>query len=656
MRINQNVIASLAFLSLAAGAAAEDTSGRFYQAIRTDDQATLRTLLKTADANTRDQRDTTPLMYASAFGSIGAMRLLMDAGADVNAINAVGATALMWCAGDLAKARLLVEKGADVDARSKLARTPLMVAAAYDGNSEVVKLLIDKGADVSARDKSNSSPFLEAIDANDNRVIRMLIEKGADPNVRTSSGYTPLMIASSYGNLDIMRWLLARRVEVNAATTAESVHVKKGPIALGNLTALMLAAPYGGHEAVKLLLNAGAKVNEQDVRGMTPLMLAIGTDRPDPEVIHLLLAHGADINIKSKGGETALDWARKFNDSSVMRALGLKVRTTTAPVFPPASRDAKRSEARTSSQKGIELLQKTAHGFLMEGGCASCHAQNLTGLALSVAGSKALSLDQREAAEGFQGMRSTFVSFEQALLQRVDLPGSVDGADYALLQLSDSNPSSDHLVDVLVHNIAAKQRLDGSWHDVGTARPPMEDGDFSRTALAIRALSLHVIPARKAEFDQRIQRAAAWLTSANPRTTEDRSMQLLGLRWSKADPGALETRLAELIALHRADGGWGQTPDLDSDAYATGMVLYTMHELGVPTGASAYQQGILYLVHTQLADGSWHVASRSPKFQPYFQSGFPYGHDQWISSAGTAWATIGLTYAIEYPVVSANSK
>ena len=60
-----------------------------------------------------------------------------------------------------------------------------------------------------------------------------------------------------------------------------------------------------------------------------------------------------------------------------------------------------------------------------------------------------------------------------------------------------------------------------------------------------------------------------------------------------------------------------------------------------------YQRGVKLLLRTQHDDGSWLVKSRCPKLQPYFQSGFPYDHDQWISMAGTAWATIALTLAAE---------
>jgi hypothetical protein len=51
--------------------------------------------------------------------------------------------------------------------------------------------------------------------------------------------------------------------------------------------------------------------------------------------------------------------------------------------------------------------------------------------------------------------------------------------------------------------------------------------------------------------------------------------------------------------------------------------------------------------------GHWRVLSRAAKFQPYFESGFPYGHDQWISSVGTAWAANALALALESPDVSA---
>src|ERR1700730_7078368 len=91
--------------------AAEEPSDRYYQAIRNNDMVLLRRLLKTGDVNTKDQRGTTPLLYAAASGSLDAMKALLSAGADVNAKNAFDATAMLWSANDLAKVRLLVGKG-----------------------------------------------------------------------------------------------------------------------------------------------------------------------------------------------------------------------------------------------------------------------------------------------------------------------------------------------------------------------------------------------------------------------------------------------------------------------------------------------------------------------------------------------------------------
>jgi hypothetical protein len=197
----------------------------------------------------------------------------------------------------------------------------------------------------------------------------------------------------------------------------------------------------------------------------------------------------------------------------------------------------------------------------------------------------------------------------------------------------------------MVHNIVAQQRAAGNWHEGWVARPPMADGDFSRTAMAIRLLQVYGPAGRKAELQQHIQRAARWLAAATPKTTEELNMQLLGLKWAGAVRRGTDASVRRLQVLQREDGGWAQNPDLSSDAYATGQVLYTLHELGVGVKDPAYRRGVQYLLQTQAADGSWLVKSRVAKFQPYFETSFPYGHDQWISASGTAWAAMALSYA-----------
>ena len=82
---------------------------------------------------------------------------------------------------------------------------------------------------------------------------------------------------------------------------------------------------------------------------------------------------------------------------------------------------------------------------------------------------------------------------------------------------------------------------------------------------------------------------------------------------------------------------------LRSDAYATGQAMFALSEDGlVRAAAPQYQRGLRFLLDTQFEDGSWYVRSRSIGFQPYFESGFPHGEDQWISAAATNWAAMAL--------------
>lgn len=73
--------------------------------------------------------------------------------------------------------------------------------------------------------------------------------------------------------------------------------------------------------------------------------------------------------------------------------------------------------------------------------------------------------------------------------------------------------------------------------------------------------------------------------------------------------------------------------------------MWALHESGMAPSDPVYRRGGDYLLRTQQQDGVWHVVTPAFSFQPYFESGFPYGHDQWISQAGTAMASIARTFA-----------
>src|SRR5580704_5923300 len=143
------LILTVAGAALAAGPTSDD----LYNAIRANDLTRLRSLVHdSADANTKDGRGETPLMYAAVVGSLDAMKFLIAKGADVNAQNEFGSTALIWSATDLAKVRLLLAHGANVDVASKRGRTALFLAAMTDRSAETVRLLLAKGADPKVTD------------------------------------------------------------------------------------------------------------------------------------------------------------------------------------------------------------------------------------------------------------------------------------------------------------------------------------------------------------------------------------------------------------------------------------------------------------------------------------------------------------------------
>jgi squalene cyclase len=150
-------------------------------------------------------------------------------------------------------------------------------------------------------------------------------------------------------------------------------------------------------------------------------------------------------------------------------------------------------------------------------------------------------------------------------------------------------------------------------------------------------------PGLEKQFQQQFVRARKWLESATPRENQEDAFRLLGLKWTDASQKTIDQAREAQLASQNDDGGWSQLPQLPSDAYATGLALYALHIGGdVATDSPEYKNGVSFLLRTQDRQGAWHVKSRSYGIQPYFESGFPYEHDQWISSAATGWATAAL--------------
>lgn len=638
------IVVALIVGTFAVSAQEQPTTDKFYQSIRTNDLATLRVLIKQGSIDEKDSLGQTPLQLASAFGSAEAVELLLAAGANVSHASNAGLTALHVTAGDARKVRLLLDRGADVNARTQLGRTPLIVAASSTGAADAVSLLLDKGADANAQDNAGVTPLLAAARVDDTPVAKLLLARGADatavaPGIGQSA--TAVMAAAYNGNAEIVRLLLARGARVDPVSRDYTEVVKNGRVGFGRNTALHMATASGNAEVVKLILDAGAPVDPQDVRGATPLMWALSTDHPQRAVIRLLLEKHASPTLRSMAGESATDWARKMNDPRVLAEFNLTpVAVSSVGNTQPAGSHAQNG-VRQIVDRSMPLLRKTASSMLSAGGCVACHAQPMTAAAVGIARDRGWQIDPPD--EETSQILARLHTDMTGLVQGQDRGGLPDTHLFNGVAMATLRMKPDRATDALVHYLAAKQGLDGSWHGQGAIRPPMGDGNVGRTAMAIRTLVAYGTPARQPEFEKRVERAARWLSLQTPDTTDDRVMQLLGLKWANAHSGRRETLMRELVALQRVDGGWAQTRHLISDAYATGQTLYALREMGVPVSAPAIERGVAFLVRTQREDGSWHVKSRAMKIQPYFESGFPYGHDQWISHVAAAWAVMGLS-------------
>jgi ankyrin repeat protein len=616
------------------------TPDQFYAAIRENNLAQLKTLLdQKGSANVADDRGITPLMYAAENGSVEAMRLLIDRGADVNTQNAFGSTALLWSVADPAKVRLLLDRGAQVNTVARSGRTALIVAGFTNPSAEVVKLLLAKGAKVDVMDYRHVTPLNAAAFGNDTATVRLLLDANADINTPdTFIGLTPLMNAAGNRNVEAVKILMAKGAAVNAVSKTEGLpKIQTGTVEFGGWTPLLMASAFGPPEAVKLLLDAGAKTDAQDYRGFTSLMLAAGTDRYDRRIVSMLLAHGADLRPTNYMGETALDWANKFGDPQVIRELG----GTPKDLAKPVAVAGERPDARLAVTRSLALLERTNDQFFHKAGCFACHEQPPTTFAAAAARAKGIAVDDNAFRERLMQITSTI---NPVALEGAAALGGADNNLYAAESLVRAGYAANRITDYLAANLAMSQGGDGGWHLPGYSRSPLQDSDFSRTAMAMRTLKTYGAPGRAVETKQRLARAKEWLLHAEPVILEDLDMRLAGVAAAGASATELRKLAEPILASQREDGGWAQRKGFPSDAYATGMTLWALNEAGV---MKPDPKGVRFLLGTQGPDGSWYVSSRATKFQQYFESGFPYEHDQWISTMATGWAANALALSME---------
>ncbi len=298
------------------------------------------------------------VIEAARSGDKEAVRALLKQGADANAPEGDGTTALHWAAraGDAELVQMLLYAGANVKATTRLgAYTPLMMAA-QAGHSAVVAALLTGGSDVKATSTTGTTPLMFAAQSGDPRTVTMLVEGGSDVDAReTAMGQTPLMFAAAYNRVDVVKLLLARGAEIKA--TSKVVDLTKlsspeeeffrqraaqnaaraaagGPRppdvpgvtrqfrynelvgTSGGFSPLHFAVRQGHAEVVTALVDAGADVNQLNPGDKsTPLVVAIVNGYFD--IGNYLIDKGADPNLASDNGVAPLyatinvQWAPK---------------------------------------------------------------------------------------------------------------------------------------------------------------------------------------------------------------------------------------------------------------------------------------------------------------------------------------------------------
>jgi ankyrin repeat protein len=266
--------------------------------------------------NRADANDTlagySALMAAALNGSVDQMKLLIERGANVNFQDASGVTALWLAVPDRDKIMLLLEHAADINHQIN-GYSILAKLAAMPGSIDLFHLLVDKGADLK---KGGPKNFLlyNAASSGDTAILGYLIRSGFNVNDSTAFGDYPIDNALLFRSFTALKMLVENGANVNIQP--ETIPTFE---ALIGFTPLINAAWSGDKPSFFYLLEHGADPNLRTKKGFTALMMLQQSETPDdPDMSIALINHGAVVSQKANDGTDALYYAqRKGNTQSV---------------------------------------------------------------------------------------------------------------------------------------------------------------------------------------------------------------------------------------------------------------------------------------------------------------------------------------------------
>jgi ankyrin repeat protein len=585
-----------------------------------------------AKPNSIDADGTPALMAATLFADTDMVGLLLEHGADPNGVGPAGTTALMWAIPNLPVAKVLVSHGANVNAKSASERTPVMVAASYPGTIDLLRLLIEQGTDLRAQDRTGINALALAVRSSDVEVVRFLVERGLDPKA-----LSPAALRSAFLRRD-------------RATTDYLMSKGLNPAPEIFITAATWEPP----ELLARWIQAGADVNAAAPPaqyGRTPLLTAVTSEAASADTLKLLLDRGADPNARTTEGESPLDWALYKNDRSkiqvleergAMRGNGPRREEIAAP-----SSTGGIGGTRASLTNSVARLLDVAPSFREKTNCISCHHNAMPALAAATAKRKGIEINEAQAHKNLDDILMFFQSSApRMMLGDPAVGGEALTAGYAQMALAASDHPGDSVTATIAHWLLARQMPDGSWLGNGINRPPSEYSTISHTAIAVGGLKAYPLPGRQKQISESLQRARQWLVASDPQSAEERGMRLMGLVWSDAPGAQVAAAIKGIRDRQEANGGWSQFARTAPDAYATGLSLYALHIANVSSSDDTYRKGVAFLLGSQYPDGTWLVKTHAFPVQRYFESGFPFGRHQWISAAGTGWASMAIAQTL----------
>ncbi len=238
-------------------------------------------------------------------------RRLAEGKADVDEKDSSGVTLLGIAAknGNTEALKILLESGAEIDATDRVKRTALMHGGTSK-NPKILVMLLEKGADVNARDLVIGGPLAWSSAFGNAECVEILVDAGAELETKgAATGYTPLIWSSAVGDSNSIPILIRAGADIEARDSVDGG------------TPIMHAAQTGKLEGMRALVQAKANVNAKDRNGKTALLRAAEHNGGTAAKIRLLLDNGAEIDVISSSGSSALDLARVRSDANAVEVI-----------------------------------------------------------------------------------------------------------------------------------------------------------------------------------------------------------------------------------------------------------------------------------------------------------------------------------------------